>query len=247
MRTLTPILWANMSERVRMTRYADSATDSFELRSAQFNLFPAGTEQKIAWHDPLDLAVVGIDEQYFRDLLERALESSSFELVPAFAADNPLLISLLIRLSEEIRQPGPLSVLKGQALTDLFLLQLAESHSTLSKQLVAPGNADRKRFSEVVEYIENNLTKTLTLQEIADVAGLSSFHFLRQFKRTFQLTPHDYVLQRRIERSKLLLQCGRYSIQEIAVAVGFVDPGHFSKAFKQRAGISPSQYRRTYC
>lgn len=247
MRLLTPVVAINLGDRVQVTKNIDCSRQNFEMKPGHFNLVTAGTEQQASWHDPMNLCVLYVDESYLHRIVEEALESKqTFKLLGRANAFDPTLLSLAVRLVEEVKQPSPLAVLKGQSLIDLFLVQLAEAHSTLRKSATEYGVLSRRSLTDVVEYIESNLNQNLSLQEIAEVANLSSFHFLRQFKRTFLVTPHYYVLHRRVERAKLLLQNEAISIQDVATMVGFVDPGHFSKAFKQRTGLSPSQYRRQY-
>ena len=85
----------------------------------------------------------------------------------------------------------------------------------------------------------------LGLQELAAVAGYSPAHFLRLFRRAFGQTPHQFVLDLRIERAKRLLRADGQSLAEIAGSCGFADQSHFGSAFARRAGMPPGRYRET--
>jgi AraC family transcriptional regulator len=95
-----------------------------------------------------------------------------------------------------------------------------------------------------VEYIEDHLDAGPTLEQMAAVARLSPYHFARQFKRTTGLPPHQYVILRRVERAKQLLQRGGdLSLAELAARAGFCDQSQFSHHFKRLVGVTPGQFR----
>jgi AraC family transcriptional regulator len=76
------------------------------------------------------------------------------------------------------------------------------------------------------------------------VAHLSVYHFARQFKAATGLPPHQYLILRRIERAKLLLQTGGgFSLAEVAARAGFSDQSRFSHHFKRLVGVTPGQFR----
>lgn len=75
-------------------------------------------------------------------------------------------------------------------------------------------------------------------------AGMSPFHFIRQFRAVFGVTPHQYRIDRRIEHAKRLLAAGQHSVTETCMEVGMSSLGSFSGLFLQRAGVTPSAYQR---
>ena len=92
-------------------------------------------------------------------------------------------------------------------------------------------------------FIDEYYALPLDLEQIAGQAGISRYHFLRLFRSTFSQTPHQYLVQRRIERAKLLLAAGDLSITEVCFAVGFQSLGSFSALFHRCAGYPPTVYR----
>ena len=79
---------------------------------------------------------------------------------------------------------------------------------------------------------------------MAAVARLSPYHFARQFKAATGLPPHQYVLARRVERAKQLLQGGGdFSLAQVAARAGFSDQSQFSQHFKRTVGVTPGQFR----
>jgi AraC family transcriptional regulator len=102
----------------------------------------------------------------------------------------------------------------------------------------------RGRLRAVTEYIEEHLDGGPTLEQIAAVARLSPYHFARQFKAATGLPPHQYVIARRVERAKQLLQAGTdLSLAEVALHAGFSDQSQFSSHFKRLVGVTPGRFR----
>lgn len=92
-------------------------------------------------------------------------------------------------------------------------------------------------------YIDEHLDQPLSVEELAQRAYLSRFHFIRQFQRVVHQTPHQYVMNRRLQRAKELLANSDMPVTEICLAVGFESLGSFSTLFRNVVGWPPSVYR----
>lgn len=101
-----------------------------------------------------------------------------------------------------------------------------------------------RRLYRARDYLLAMLDQPLTVSDMAEQANLSPNHFLRTFKALFQQTPHQYLLQQRLQRAAHLITTTKFSITEIALAVGFASLGSFSWRFRRAFGQSPEQYRR---
>src|SRR5262249_29494883 len=105
------------------------------------------------------------------------------------------------------------------------------------------GTLPPRKLRAVVEYVEDNLAG-LTLEQMAAAAHLSVYHFARQFKAATGLPPHQYVIARRVERAKELLQTKtELSLADVAVHAGFCDQSQFTHHFKRLLGVTPGQFR----
>jgi AraC-like DNA-binding protein len=110
-----------------------------------------------------------------------------------------------------------------------------------SPPLISETGEQKDSIKRVCYYINHNFSKQLSLKKLAEIACLSPFHFQREFKKRVGITPHEYLNDFRISKSKnmLLDSC---NIADIAVQLGFFDQSHFSKTFKKTVGISPGNY-----
>jgi len=99
------------------------------------------------------------------------------------------------------------------------------------------------RFAPVIDYLRANLSRRLTLDELAAVAGLSPFHFLRSFQAHYHATPQQMLMALRLFEAKRLLAAGQAPAQ-VALAAGLTDQAHLTRAFSRRYGVTPARYQK---
>jgi AraC-like DNA-binding protein len=96
------------------------------------------------------------------------------------------------------------------------------------------------------DHADRSYAGPVTLEEMAAVACLSKYHFLRLFRATYGMTPMEYVSKRRIERAQDLLRATNLTVTEVCFAVGFSSLGSFSSRFRSVVGETPSEFQRRY-
>jgi len=167
--------------------------------------------------------------------------------VPALdSLDLPQLRVPMLAVGAELTAGagGPLA---AESLANVLAVQLV-------RHVLAPpqparrraGTLPRAKLRAVIEYIEEHLDAGPTLEQLAAVARLSPNYFVSQFRRATGLPPHQYVIARRVERAKQLLQTDSdFSLAEVAADAGFSDQSQFSHHFKRQVGVTPRQFRRS--
>lgn len=127
------------------------------------------------------------------------------------------------------------SRLKVEGALDLilsdFILDITAERQSLS------------RFQPVLEYIDENYTRKINLDELSAIMNISTMYFQNYFKATFHISPKQYILNKRITESQRLLLESRLSIKEIAYKVGFENENYFSEFFTSKVGISAVKFR----
>ncbi|WP_205287766.1 helix-turn-helix transcriptional regulator [Luteibacter yeojuensis] len=122
------------------------------------------------------------------------------------------------------------------------------------EQPPAPPAAARRRVGaglapwqarRVAAHVDENLGYSITIDQLASIAGLSSSYFCRAFKDSFGDPPHAYIMRRRVERAQSLMLQTREPLSQIALACGLSDQAHLCNLFRRLVGQSPSQWRRS--
>ncbi|MBU2917341.1 AraC family transcriptional regulator [Psychrosphaera sp. F3M07] len=117
--------------------------------------------------------------------------------------------------------------------------------SLLTMQLPALHVTPQKDFNLITfnAFLEENITKQLSLDEMASYMGLSKFHFAKKFQTATGISPVKYFLEIKIQHACGLLDRSSKSIKDVAAVLGYDDPYYFSRLFKNVMGLSPKQYR----
>jgi AraC family transcriptional regulator len=173
------------------------------------------------------------------------LDPARLTVPPLDGLDLPQLRATMLAVDAELTTGGAGGPLAVESLAYVLAVHLI-------RRVLAPrrpgrgrdGTLPRGRLRAVVAYIEEQLDAGPSLEQMAAVARLSVYHFARQFKTATGLPPHQYVILRRVERAKELLQAGTdLSLAEVAARAGFSDQSQFCQHFKRLVGVTPGQFR----
>ncbi len=155
-----------------------------------------------------------------------------------FVVASPEATRGLMALSHLLERDGD-RLEKESCLIEAFTLLLAR-HGKAPARLARPGR-EHAAMRIVQEYLAARLDEKVSLEELADLVGLSRYHLLRVFKRSTGMTPHAFHTQLRIDHARGLVREG-LPFAEVAAATGFVDQSHFTTTFRQYVGATPGQY-----
>ena len=176
-----------------------------------------------------------LDTDWLRSQQEEAGLGSEFRPFDMTASRDPLLYQGLQHLHHQLVQaPDPLA---REVACHLF-----------SRQLLArltPARWDDRppqHLQRAAELMQDDSASPLSLSQLSAVAGLTPSHFVRAFSQHYGMTPHAYLLDRRIRHARTLLKQGQ-PLAEVALASGFADQAHFQRQFKRRVAATPGQYR----
>ena len=103
-----------------------------------------------------------------------------------------------------------------------------------------------RRWREIAEFIDTHLGMPLTIVDLASRVGLSPSHFSRAFSAILKVTPHCYLMSRRVSKAQELLAFSNMPVADIALVAGFADQSHLSRRFREQVGLTPSSFRRRH-
>jgi AraC family transcriptional regulator len=173
------------------------------------------------------------------------LDPARLEAPPLDNMDLPPLRATMAAVAAELASDGAGGPLAAESLANVLAVHLLRHLSDPGRlERGRDGVLPRGRLRAVVEYIEAHLDAGPTLAQLAAVARLSVYHFAWQFKAATGLPPHQFVIARRVERARQLLQAETdLSLVEVALRAGFSDQSQFSRHFKRLVGVTPGQFR----
>lgn len=155
---------------------------------------------------------------------------------------SPALYQLLKNLECECGRPDSMNLLLDSLGIQIMALLLREYKTNMNRPL-PPAEDTGSYLCTAIEYMQENLSKNLCLEDICQEIHVSQYHFIRMFARETGLTPHRYLLALRVKKAKELLKMKKYSVMEAAGLCGFESVSHFSATFKKITGLSPTDFK----
>lgn len=167
-------------------------------------------------------------------------------LTPRVGYQDTLLHRLVERLAGQVHQDGAAATLFRQSLAQTLQMHIADhypaQHRPVHREHGDRG-LDRHDQQIVIDYLHSELDSRIDLDALAATVGMTAASFLPAFSTAFGTTPHQYLIEQRIERAKVLLSATVASVTHISAILGFSSPSHFATTFKQRVGVTPTMYR----
>jgi len=100
-------------------------------------------------------------------------------------------------------------------------------------------------IEKVVYYIDKNMSENIKIENLAEEFGISKFNFNKRFKSSTNVTPHQFIIKKKLDRSKNLLKENSLSLSDITYMLNFSDQSHFSNSFKKMYEMTPREFRKT--
>jgi AraC family transcriptional regulator len=196
---------------------------------------------------PLKLACAYLSSDLIKKIAIETLdiEPGNIEMPTHVGANDPFVAQLLLAVKDELEKDNPLGPLYAETAAQMLALHLLSKHCTINHTIPEyRGRLSKNSLSTVLDYIHTNIHREISLESLSLLAGLSSYHFLRLFKKSTGETPLQYIIRCRMEKAKQLLAQTDLAIIEIALDVGYDSLAHFINLFKRHTGVTPSAYRK---
>ncbi len=190
--------------------------------------------------------LVHISPKLLEDSATQVCENGGkVELPHKINFQDPTLVKLVSALKIESDSGHPFGQMYVETVANFLSVHLLQNFCTQPYQPVKYKNRfSMARLHRVIDYIHAYLHENISLNDLAKVANMSTYHFARVFKRNTGRSPHHYLMQCRMERAKELLKNTDWPVTRIADATGYNNPGAFATMFKQLNDIGPTRYRK---
>ncbi|WP_420995049.1 helix-turn-helix domain-containing protein [Cupriavidus sp. 30B13] len=173
---------------------------------------------------------------------------SRVEIRNVFQVLDPVIERLAQTLLVEMdKKAHPVQVLIVDAISTALAAHMLRSYNVFEAVECAPERSlCQLEIARLTEFIEDNLDRTISLEDLASVVNVSRFHFSRLFKRSTGSTAIGFVERCRIRRAQALITDTDLPLAEIALTVGFVDQSHFTRRFHRHVGCTPAVFAREH-
>ena len=230
-------------QRTTVGQFLGQLPRSKPVRHGSLDIIPQGTGLGVYGSEETEFIMLALEPGFVRQIADESGISDT-NLVRHLGIRDPQIEYIAFALKSELAAGCPSAKIYGDGLAVALAARLLGRYSaqvTISHNCnpVMSGYTLRR----VTTYIEDNLTKDLTLAEIADVAHMSPHYFSRAFRNSTGIPPHRYVIHRRIEKAKTLLADSDLPLVEVGLTVGFQNQSHFTTLFHRRTGVTPKVYR----
>lgn len=208
---------------------------------------PAEADLFARWRVTKENLLVAHDQHRLAQLAGAEFQNEDFEFQPprpGFVDQQALLLANLIRA--EFQRGDAANDLCFDALITLFGTHLLRSYSSFSARprALLSGGLSPRAWRDVTGYIHANLSESLSVGHLAEMAGLSPSHFLRAFRQTSGQAPHQYVVAQRLALVERLTKTTDMPFAAVAKAAGFSSNSHMTATMKRTWGITPNKLRR---
>ena len=204
-----------------------------------------GESHPTRWLQTYNEVCLIIDPRFAADVVEDGLPNDRIAFVTRRSVADSVIVDYATTFRAELAADGPNGVLYAEALTVGLVLHLLANHAVAKPKVPAPaGKLNAYQLRAVVGCIESQLEEDVSLIALAQRAHVSPFHFARLFRATVGLPPHQFVMRLRIERALHLMRSGSMPLAEVALACGFHDQPHFTRAFHRAVRMTPAMYLR---
>lgn len=242
----THTIAVNIGDAYHLRGIVDAAPVQAMMQPGMLKVVPSGPVSRWNWTSkaPLNILHVSVPEESVRALLVET-ELSQTEILTRVGVMDGRVAALSGLLAMEVASTASDGRLVAESLAQELIVHLVRNFSSRGELLFLEprGRLTPREMSAVGSFIEANLDKSISLDQLSQVTGKSRFHFSRLFRRSVGTAPYRYVIERRIARAFGLLRHSGLPVSEIAVATGFADQSHLNRSFRRAYGATPGSVR----
>lgn len=234
------------SRPVRLLQIRGGKTHAGLYGKGDISVTPARMPFFVRWDGDDHYLEIRVASRFIYDVARETLDGNAdrLELRSEFRTRDPQIESIALLLLAELKQDNLGGRLYIESLANVLAVHLLRQYAAAKPRFsVYEGGLPERQLLQVLEYINESLDQDIKLADLAALLGMSQFHFSHLFKQSIGTAPYQYLLQQRVERAKQLLKQPDRSITNIAFLCGFSSHSHFSKQFRQLAGVTPKAYR----
>ena len=215
------------------------------IKEGSVSIIPPNLSHEAWLESQMEIIVIRLNPNLLEQVAQE-YQGYSVEIAAKWGTSDPLIRQLGLSLFTEFQHgiPGSLYLESvGHILaTHLLRRYSVRNQPSIHKQA---NELSQKKLRQAVAYLNDNLSQDIKLADLAKLVEMNQYQFARAFKDLIGISPHKYLLTRRVEEAKELLAQTQLSIAEISYNIGFSSQSHFTSTFRRFTGTTPAFYRKS--
>ena len=241
----TMCLMLNQGVR-QVTRFNGREFDGAQ-RQGDLWLMPAGLSSFFHWESTDKSLMFIIDPAFLHHMAveTNCVNPDQVELLDFTYRRDYQIEAIAQFFYQEMQQDSIGMRLYTESLANLLAIHLLRQYCAFKPALKQyQDGLPQHSLQRVFNYIHDHLEQDISLSQLSNIGGVSKYYFIKLFKQSTGRTPHQYLIQQRLEQAKQLLKHSNLSITEIALQCGFTSQSHLTKTFRDAIGTTPKAYRQ---
>lgn len=208
-------------------------------------VIPSGQPFAATLEGEAEILAVYLDPSLvMRAAADAPVAGGGVEVIEKTSMDDALVLSIGQALLAELEADAPGGRLYAESLANVLAGHLLRHYTASGGEMRRyVGGLSGQKLRRVLAFVADNYERDLSLDDLAGEAGMSTFHFAREFKRATGTTPHQHLIKFRVEHAKALLAEGEMPLAEVGLRSGFSHQSHFTRLFRRLTGTTPQSYR----
>lgn len=229
----------------KVESFLDGKNRLHDFNIKEMSILPSGLPLHFYCHTNTSTINLLLDPSIISHIAYDKIDPDRVEIVPKTITFDPLIFNIALALKWETINGLEGSPLYAESALTFLASHLIRYHSTRNYTLSSYSDGlSAYKLRYILEYIQENLDKKLTLIELSKMAGMSIHYFKHLFKNSTGLAPYQYIIQQRVELAKRLLNQRSLSISDIALACGFSHQSNLTYHFKRLTNVTPGKFKR---
>lgn len=245
----TPYFYFALALDQELSWSADIANDMTALKTSPGDIWinPPNTPFSHNISEPCYFVILAVEEEEFLNGCSLNIKGKELQFLNNYNVHDETIKGIMDLFLIEARAGGRNGLSYLNNLLSLLSTHYIQNYSNYHDLLNNSTNLSKltpSQIDKVERYINKNMGKNISVDDLADLLHCSKFYFLREFKKYIGYTPYQYLMNKRLQQAKVLLSVPQSNITSVGIELGFNDQSHFTRAFRKEFGITPGQFHK---
>ena len=230
-----------------MERRFDGTWTQTKCAPGSISLLTQAQRSSWNWSQNINVCHIYLSDKLLTRIASEATDNevTGVRLKDILNVEDPIITNSVEAIRQEASQGAMGGPLYAEAIATQLAIHLLRHYASIKINEINDGSKlSRHQERKITEFVDANLDQNIDMHKLATVAGLGQWSFSRRFRATFGIPPHRYLIEKRVERARKMIEDSATPLKQIASACGFSDQAHMTRVFQSRLNVTPGRLRR---